>query len=498
MAEPVSLDILAGEQVAIVGPNGSGKSRLADMLMSRYPLMEGEIHYDLGVFAYARVSDNIRRLTFRDSYGDADHTYYLQQRWNQHDIDPETPTVGDLLGRAWASIEKGCAITMTPQEQQSARQRRTELRTKLYALFDIEALADKLIISLSSGELRKFQLTRTLLAAPRILILDNPFVGLDADARKLLRTLLRTLINETDLQVILELSREDEIPDFTTHVIPVAAGLHVMPKMTRADFLKAFNARAAATSTTQAHNAAADTLATTIKALPAKDITTMPFYTQGGDVITCRNVSITYGAHTILRDITWSVREGERWALLGRNGSGKSTLLSLVCADNPQGYAADIRLFGHQRGSGESIWDIKRHIGYVSPELHRAYSHNIPAIDVVASGLHDSVGLYRRARQEERQTCLLWMEIFGIEPLAERAFLTLSSGEQRLCLLARAFVKDPELLILDEPLHGLDTANRQRVGVIIEAFCQRSHKTLVMVTHYPEELPSCITNTLHL
>ena len=179
-------------------------------------------------------------------------------------------------------------------------------------------------------------------------------------------------------------------------------------------------------------------------------------------------------------------------------GAGKSTLLSLVCADNPQGYAADIRLFGHQRGSGESIWDIKRHIGYVSPELHRAYSHNIPAIDVVASGLHDSVGLYRRARQEERQTCLLWMGIFGIEPLAERAFLTLSSGEQRLCLLARAFVKDPELLILDEPLHGLDTANRRRVGVIIEAFCQRSHKTLVMVTHYPEELPSCITNTLHL
>lgn len=192
------------------------------------------------------------------------------------------------------------------------------------------------------------------------------------------------------------------------------------------------------------------------------------------------------------------MRRGEKWALSGENGAGKSTLLSLVCADNPQSYACDIRLFGRKRGSGESIWEIKKHIGYVSPEMHRAYLKNLPAVEIVASGLHDSIGLYKRPRPEELDVCVEWMDIFGIGDLRDRPFLQLSSGEQRLCLLARAFVKDPELLILDEPLHGLDTYNRRRVKAVIEAFCRRRDKTLVMVTHYAEELPATITHRLYL
>ncbi|MBO7498487.1 MAG: ABC transporter ATP-binding protein [Bacteroidaceae bacterium] len=223
------------------------------------------------------------------------------------------------------------------------------------------------------------------------------------------------------------------------------------------------------------------------------------FYPQaGGEVLQLNHVSIRYDGRTILSDINWTVHEGERWALTGANGSGKSTLLSLICADNPQGYACDIRLFGHRRGSGESIWDIKRHIGYVSPELHRAYRMNIPAIDLVASGLHDTIGLYTRTSDDNRERCRFWMEMIGIDHLAERPFLQLSSGEQRLCLVARAFVKDPELLILDEPLHGLDDDYRERVREIVTLFCQRRHKTLIMVTHYPDELPPCITHHLEL
>jgi molybdate transport system ATP-binding protein len=192
------------------------------------------------------------------------------------------------------------------------------------------------------------------------------------------------------------------------------------------------------------------------------------------------------------------VHQGEHWSLSGQNGSGKSTLLSLVCADNPQSYACDISLFGHKRGSGESIWDIKKHIGYVSPEMHRSYKRNLPAIRIVASGLMDSIGLYAVPDKNDYDKCRWWLAIFGIEHLADRPFLTLSSGEQRLVLLARAFVKDPQLLILDEPLHGLDLMNRRRVKDIIETFCQRRNKTMIMVTHYQEELPRCITHSLHL
>lgn len=217
-----------------------------------------------------------------------------------------------------------------------------------------------------------------------------------------------------------------------------------------------------------------------------------------GHVIDLHRVSIRYGTRMILEDLDWTVLDGERWALSGENGAGKSTLLSLVCADNPQSYACDIALFGRRRGSGESIWEIKKHIGYVSPEMHRAYRKNLPAIAIVASGLHDSIGLYRRMRSEDVAQCLWWMDIFGISDLCERDFMQLSSGEQRLVLLARAFVKDPELLILDEPLHGLDLKNRRMVKDIIEAFCLRRHKTLVMVTHYEEELPSVIDHRLCL
>jgi molybdate transport system ATP-binding protein len=198
-----------------------------------------------------------------------------------------------------------------------------------------------------------------------------------------------------------------------------------------------------------------------------------PIHTSTSNlVVKMKDVGIRYGNRQILENVNWEIHEGECWSLSGSNGSGKSTLLSLIAADNPQAYACDITLFGNQRGSGETIWDIKRRIGYVSPEMHRAYKHNLPALQVVASGLKDTIGLYVRPNEAEREQCMWWMRLFGIEELATRSFMMMSSGEQRMVLLARAFVKDPELLILDEPMHGLDLHNQQLVKDIIETFCQ--------------------------
>lgn len=374
----------------------------------------------------------------------------------------ETPVVRDLLPKAT----------------------NPELKKTLYDLFDIETMLDKHIILLSSGELRKFQLTKTLLSNPRVLIMDNPFIGLDAKTRDQLHALLCELIRMTCLQVILVLSKTDDIPSLITHVIPVENRM-CGDKIT----LKAYLAGCKPVP----ERVLSKEKEERILALPYGD----GFY-HTDHVVDLNKVSIRYGERTILKELDWSVKCGEKWALSGDNGSGKSTLLSLVCADNPQSYACDITLFGRKRGSGESIWEIKKHIGYVSPEMHRAYLKNLPAIDIVASGLHDSVGLYKRPRPEQMETCEWWMDIFGIADLKERSFLQLSSGEQRLVLLARAFVKDPELLILDEPLHGLDLINRRLVKDIIETFCRRRDKTMIMVTHYKDELPMCITGSLHL
>ncbi len=461
MAEPINLHIEKGEQIAIVGDNAAGKSRLVEVLTGHYPLLLNEVQYDFSPSKSSLVSDNLKYISFRDSYGEQDGTYYYQQRWNQHDIAEDTPKVGQLLKSNTFS-----------------------------QMFHLDELADKYIISLSSGELRKFQMAKALATNPRILILDNPFIGLDAQTRKDFRNLLETLTRETNMLVILVLSKRDDIPDFITHVLPVE-GLRLLPKMRLEEYRKQYAAIPRPELSEEIKDWIAD--------LPVRELKESDFYPHnGGEILRFRDVSIRYGKRTILQPLNWTVHEGERWALSGPNGSGKSTLLSLVCADNPQAYACNIELFGHRRGTGESIWQIKKHIGYVSPEMHRAYLKDIPSIDVVASGLSDSVGLYVRPKPEQKQTCLDWMRVFGVDGVADRSFLQLSSGEQRLCLLARAFVKDPELLILDEPLHGLDDRNRSLVRQIIKQFCLRKHKTLVMVTHYQEELPDCITHSLRL
>ena len=472
MAEPVNFEACDGEHIAVVGPNGGGKSMFVDIIVGRHPLLMHDPDYDFSPSRKTMVSDNIKYITFRDTYGgDNDRTYFLQQRWNQLEIDENTPIVKDKLEEAYQMAGED-----TPE--------RRALQQHIYELFHMQHLMDKYTILLSSGELRKFKLASTLFSEPRVLIMDNPFIGLDAETRDQLKELLKTLSSERALQIILVLSKSDDIPDFITHVVEVK-DMKVLPKVTLAEYLAGRESVPAHVLSPELEQAIVDQ--------PYSD---REYHTQ--EVVKMNKVRIQYGERIILNDLDWTVMNGERWALSGQNGAGKSTLLSLVCADNPQSYACDITLFDNPRGSGESIWDIKKHIGYVSPELHRSYQRDLPAIRIVASGLMDSVGLYVKPKEEDMDKCRFWMKVFGLEGLEDRGFLKLSSGEQRLVLLARAFVKDPELLILDEPLHGLDNRNRRLVKDVIEAFCRRQNKTMIMVTHYKEELPACIDHSIFL
>lgn len=463
------LQLFNGDQLAVIGDNAAGKSRLLETP---------------GVFG----DRNVQYLSFMDAYGAMDGQYYYQLRWNQQAIDEDTPTAGALLDRTFRLAENRASWTLSAGECARLSAERSAMRSRLVDLFCLQPVLDKYVITLSSGELRKFQITRALLNLPEVLVIDNPFIGLDAATRDRLSDLLAQLVRETGLQVVLVMPRVDVMPSFITHVVRISGGEAVrMP-------VEEYSA-----PLTDGGILPADA-ADAILSLPHKNLADTPFYPglPGSEIVRCNSVTIRYGERTILRDFDWTVREGERWAVSGENGAGKSTLLSLICADNPQSYACDIELFGHRRGSGESIWEIKKHIGYVSPEMHRSYQKNISALDIVASGLFDTVGLFMHPDGEQYELCREWMRIFGIEDLAGRSYLRLSSGEQRLCLLARAFVKDPELLILDEPLHGLDARRSEMVRSIIDTFMQRPHKTLMMVTHYESELPSCIDRRLHL
>lgn len=510
MAHPVNFTLCQGEHIAIVGPNGGGKSMLTDIITGAHALLPmNDVKYDFSPSKAKMVSDNIKQMTFRDSYGTSDGTYYYQQRWNQNDID-ETPVVSELLDEAFSIADKGLTRKTTfdkfivrdetpeqeaarlAQEEEDRRKMHSDLervRQRLYDIFHLDQLLDKHIILLSSGELRKFQLTKTLLTNPRVLIMDNPFIGLDVNARKQLHEFLTILTQETHVSIILNLSKTDDIPEFITHIYEVR-NLTVSEKMTREQYIAAQQPIPS--------RLLSEEKASAIRAHLMETGSAADKNASEDTVIKFNDVNIRYGERTILSNLNLTVQRGEHWALSGENGAGKSTLLSIVCADNPQAYANNIVLFGHQRGHGESIWDIKKHIGYISPEMHRAFQRDMPCVNIVASGMSDVNGLYQKPHPEQKEQCLFWMDVFGVRNLAERTFLKLSSGEQRLVLLARAFVKEPTLLILDEPLHGLDLYNRRLVKDIIDTYCEDKTKTLIMVTHYEEELPECIDNKIFL
>ena len=357
-------------------------------------------------------SRGIRYIPFKDCYGGtADREYYLQQRWQ-------------------AADEKDPRVL------------------------------------LSSGELRKYQFSKYLNEHPKVLVVDNPFIGLDAPSRDVFRRVLRETLSGGTALVLL-VGRESEIPDFADRVIRMGETGAEGPGL-------------------PAHVASA------IRNLPSNALA------EGEPVVEFRKVALRYGPRTIFGPLDLCIRRGERWALTGPNGSGKSALLSLICADNPQAYACDIHMFGKRRGSGESIWDIKARIGYMSPEQHRAFKEDYPVARIVAGGVRQEAFLYGHPGEEEYRKAAFWMEVMGIGGLSDRSYQQISDGEQRLALLARAFARDPELLILDEPMHGLDDANCRRVKDVIEAFCARPGKTLVMVSHYEDEFPSCISRRLTL
>jgi molybdate transport system ATP-binding protein len=211
-----------------------------------------------------------------------------------------------------------------------------------------------------------------------------------------------------------------------------------------------------------------------------------------------KDVTVRYDHVTVLESLNWTVRQGENWAVVGPNGAGKSTLLNLITGDNLQAYANEIYLFGKRRGSGESLWEIKERIGVVSAELQVRYRKDLTAFDVVASGLFDSVGLYRRLAAGQSRRVRETMQRLGLSSLAARNYHQLSYGERRMVLIARALVKSPPLLILDEPCQGLDRANRALILAVIDRIGQKGRTSLIYVTHHEKEIPPSVHHILRL
>lgn len=435
------LDINSG-LTALTGPNGAGKTVLARIIEKGWNFRTNNISSPTG------KKPEIRYIEFNDVHSwTGNSVEYYQQRYEAA-MNDEVPTVAQIMGEK-VLTERFCELA-------------GELR--------LHDASDKKINFLSSGELRKLIIIDSLLEEPALLIIDNPYIGLDAEAKQVFNKCLERLRHK-GVSVMLVTADERDLP--------VAVDKRIHASRMRIS-TKVFSDEASPAS---------------YEPFGFRHETEI----ESHEIIEMHQCRVNYGSATVIDRLNWTVKAGERWSLSGPNGSGKSTLLSFVCADNPKSYCTDLSLFGRRRGSGESIWDIKRLIGYVSPEMQLHFHSNGTLEQIIASGLNDTVGLYVKPTEPQLEQARRWLRHFRLTRYAQASYASLSSGQRQLALIARAIIKEPRLLILDEPMHALDADNRRLVDATINEFLEtRSLSAFIMVTHCPDELPKAITNHLKL
>lgn len=455
--EGVSLTIGANEHWAIVGANGSGKSSLGRLLSNGLVIESGS-------YCSAEKSE----------YVSFERVSEIQESERYHDD-------SDFIG----FVDQGTQVRTfilgtdaTPADQMKL--------VDLAGQLDFLRILDRGLKFLSTGEMRKVVICKALMQDPELLVLDEPFDGLDQKSCHVLQSLIADCA-EKGIRIILLLNRFSEIVPETTHIAYVKECQIIMsgPKreLLSSEALLRFHAF---------HY----TLPAQLPEIDSANILTA--LSKGVPLIEMHDVTVRYDEKCVLNRLGWVVKPGEHWRISGPNGAGKSTLLSLVSGDNSQAYANDISLFGIKRGSGESVWDIKKRIGLVSTALQQDYRVGVTVRIVVISGFFDSIGVYGQYTKRQQEIALEWLEMLHMDKHLDTPFRNLSYGEQRLVLLARAMVKQPALLILDEPCQGLDDINREMVLKLIDHLGKTGTTQILYVTHHQEDFLPCITSSLEL
>ncbi len=477
----------ANQHWAVAGGNGAGKSLFADCLRGRLPLVGGTLDYGFRAPTGLVPEDAIDCVAFEDRKLDLRDSF-LQSRWSS--FEDEALSVGEFL-----RFERVMEINPFVVGRDDTRERRIFERRlgRTLRLLALEPFARRALGSLSNGERQRVQLARALAKPLRLLILDEPLTGIDAASRVYLKRLLERLMT-TRLRLMIITTHFEDLPAGITHLLRIKERSITAATPLAGQRLKR-PLHAVLTRGAQAKPAAKGAVRTPAKpggkrhrapALPPETL------------VELRSVTVHYGRQTVLRDLDWTVRAGESWAVLGPNGSGKTTLLSLISGDHPQLYNNHVKVFGRLRGGGESVWEIKQQIGSVSPELHLHFDDSLTCLETVLSGFFDTSGLYEQPSRAQRAAARSWLARLRLERLAPLPLNTLSAGQQRMVLLARALVKEPRLLILDEPCQGLDPAHARLFLHRVAQLLRQGGATVLFVTHRPEEIPPEINHTLTL
>ncbi|MGK0498398.1 MAG: molybdate transport system ATP-binding protein [Oceanicoccus sp.] len=442
----------AGQHWAIIGGNGAGKSAIAQLIVDQLRPQRGSIDSSIH-------PDQCLHLSFE-----------MQRELINHDIrfdDSETRDDAFDVGTTVRQV----VLQKHPQDQQFAA---------VVKQCHIDHILDRGIRFVSTGESRKTLLARALLNPPRLLILDNPFEGLDKQAQAEMWQIIDQLLSSS-IEVLLLLKQVDEIPPAVSHLLWVEQGKVQACGDKQTVLVKAQQAQ----QTIQ------------LGELPSPRQRSYPIDTSQ-PLLELKQVNVSYNEQAILKDINWRFDWGQHCCIAGPNGAGKSTLLSLLSGENHKAYGQNISLFGRRRGSGESIWELKQRFGVVSTQLQLNHIGRTRVAEVIASGLYDSVGLHQQCSGQDRKIALDWLKLMGLEDIATKMYNQLSFGQQRLAMLARAMVKSPLILILDEPCIGLDQHHRDLILALVDKIAARGNCHILYVSHTATEIPACINQTLSL
>jgi len=432
-----------GQCWAVLGRNGSGMKHLAQALLDQQLLPEN----DQSTFCLISFEE---QQAFYEEELKKDDTDFMDR------LDPGT-TVRTLLNA-------------------------TDDEIKSLKFLNLDNILDRGYRLLSSGESRKALLAQALLTKPDYLILDEPYDSLDKQSKADLIQFFSNLSQKGNTQLIFLLNELSEISDWHSHVA-ILEKSELIAQGNQEEVLG-----------NQDLHTLLDFEASKLPPWPES----LDNYQAAKPIVALTNAKVSYGETIIFKDINLRINPGEHTLLTGPNGSGKSTLLHLITGDHPQSYGNDIKVLGFKRSSGESIWQLKKQIGIVSPELHRNYRVSGSALEITLSGFFDSIGLYEAATPLQISHAKHWLALVGLDHKSSISFKALAYGEQRLVLIARALVKQPALLICDEPTQGLDQINRHRFLYFLEHLSSQKQTTVIMASHRDDEHLSLFKHHLQL
>jgi molybdate transport system ATP-binding protein len=468
--DDLTFDWKKGTHWAITGDSGTLLTAFLETIRGNTIISSGQISRSFAARYLADKQDEGAVHSFRDLISYVSQRYefrnrsnlqnfYFQQRFNSSESE-EAATVREILSEIQPKIIGDWNIENVSK------------------LLRLEALLDKSLLKLSNGETRRLAIAVGLMRQPRVYLMDQPMTGLDVKSRREFGEILKVIISR-GVNVLLTTS-SNEIPEGITHVA----------KLGNSGIAESWQVSDFHLIDKQEQNFYYDW--ELLNSLLPKRLG------ENSEVIRLENLTIKYGEKYILENLNWEVKSGERWLLRGKNGSGKSTLISLLIGENPQAYAQNFWLFGRKRGTGESIWDVKRPTGFVAPELGRFFPSNQTCRKVILSGLFDTMGLFKKVSAEQEALAESWMKLFQLESFANIPISRLSLENQRWALLARGLIKKPELVILDEASQGMDEYQRKLFKETIQKICELTDVTLIYVSHYSEDVPDAVDRVFEL